>query len=137
MSNQKLVQEIVDEYLQLCEDRELDKASHFLASDAVIIFPGGRRYASLQEMAAASNGRYSWVRKLRNEYAVGQGVSADGKQEQIVTSIGTLYGEKLDGAPFDGIRYVDVFMLREGLIVRQEVWNDLAESGIIQLSEGK
>lgn len=137
MTNQKLAQEIVDEYLQLCEDRELDQASHFLAIDAVIIFPGDRRYASLQEMAAASTGRYSWVRKHRNEYAVGQGVNAEGQQEQIVTSIGTLYGEKLDGAPFDGIRYIDVFMLRDGLIVRQEVWNDLAETGIIQLSEGK
>jgi hypothetical protein len=137
VTNQKLAQEIVDEYLQLCEDRELDQASHFLASDAVIIFPGDRRYASLQEMAAASIGRYSWVRKHRNEYAVGQGVNAEGQQEQIVTSIGTLYGEKLDGAPFDGIRYIDVFMLRDGLIVRQEVWNDLAETGIIQLSEGK
>lgn len=40
---------------------------------------------------------------------------------------GDLYGEKA-GVAFEGVRYVDRITLRDGKIIRQEVWNDLAES---------
>ena len=123
--------QVIDDYLQLCEDRQLDQASSYLADGVEIIFPGNRTYASLQEMAQASKGRYAWVRKNRTDYSVGERTASDGVTEQVVTSIGTLYGEKLDGSPFAGIRYVDVFTLRNRRIVRQEVWNDLAETGIV------
>ena len=123
---------VIDHYLQLCEDRQLDEASTYLADGVEIVFPGNRTYASLQQMAQASKGRYAWVRKHRTDYSVGERTAPDGATEQIVTSIGTLYGEKLDGSPFDGIRYIDVFTIRDGRIVRQEVWNDLAETGIVQ-----
>ena len=126
--------EAIDTYLQLCEDRELDQASDYLADGVELIFPGNRSYASLQEMAQASKGRYAWVKKHRTDYSVGERTAPDGTTEQVVTSIGTLYGEKLDGTPFEGIRYIDVFIVRDGRIVRQEVWNDLAESGVLQTS---
>jgi ketosteroid isomerase-like protein len=106
----------------------------YLADGVEIIFPGNRAYASLQEMAQASKGRYAWVRKNRTDYSVGERTARTESTEQIVTSIGTFYGEKLDGSTFDGIRYIDVFTLRDGRIVRQEVWNDLAETGIVQAS---
>lgn len=125
----------IDTYLQLCEDRKLDEATKYLAEGIELVFPGNRTYASLQEMAQASQGRYAWVRKRRTDYAVGERIAPDGTPEQVVTSIGTLYGEKLDGTPFEGIRYIDVFTLRDGRIVRQEVWNDLAEQGIVQTTE--
>lgn len=128
--------EAIDTYLQLCEDRELDQASDYLADGVELIFPGNRSYASLQEMAQASKGRYAWVKKHRTDYAVGERTAPDGTTEQVVTSIGTLYGEKLDGTPFEGIRYIDVFTVRNGRIVRQEVWNDLAETGVLQTTEG-
>jgi len=126
----------IDTYLQLCEDRQLDEATNYLADSVKLIFPGNRTYASLQEMAQASKGRYAWVKKHRTDYAVGERVAGDGITEQVVTSIGTLYGEKLDGSSFEGVRYIDVFTLRDGRIVRQEVWNDLAETGVLQTSEG-
>lgn len=128
--------EAIDTYLQLCEDRELDQASDYLADGVELIFPGNRSYASLQEMAQASKGRYAWVKKHRTDYSVGERTAPDGTTEQVVTSIGTLYGEKLDGTPFEGIRYIDVFTVRNGRIVRQEVWNDLAETGVLQTTEG-
>ncbi|HEY7823397.1 MAG TPA: hypothetical protein VIG24_11205 [Acidimicrobiia bacterium] len=128
--------EAIDTYLQLCEDRELGQASDYLADGVELIFPGNRSYASLQEMAQASKGRYAWVKKHRTDYSVGERTAPDGTTEQVVTSFGTLYGEKLDGTPFEGIRYIDVFTVRNGRIVRQEVWNDLAEQGIVQTTEG-
>jgi hypothetical protein len=113
----------VDGYLQLCEDRDLDAAARCLASGVRLEFPGGVVYRSLEEMAAASAGRYRWVRKRRERYLVGDG--------STVTSIGTLYGQRLDGTPFEGVRYVDVFVLDDaGRITEQLVWNDLAEVGI-------
>ena len=41
--------------------------------------------------------------------------------------LGTLFGEWLDGTAFEGIRFIDRFQLSEGLIVRQDVWNDMGE----------
>lgn len=112
---------LVDNYLQLCEDRYLDEAGRFLASGVRIVFPGGRVFADLAEMAAAATGQYRWVRKLRDRYFVG-----DLGDQTSVTSLGTLYGEGNDGVAFDSIRYADVFLIRDGLVVEQNVYNDLA-----------
>jgi SnoaL-like domain len=122
---------LVDAYLQLCEDRDLETATTYLSPDVRLQFPGGEEYRSLTEMAASSGGKYRWVRKRRDRSAVG---TQDGRT--TVTSIGTLYGERLDGTPFEGIRYVDVFVLDgDGLIAEQLVWNDLAIAGIVPLPD--
>jgi hypothetical protein len=119
--------QLVDSYLQLCEDRDLDAASRHLAPGLRLQFPGGKEFSSLAEMAAGSAGTYRWVRKRRDRFAVG---TLDNCTS--VTSIGTLYGERLDGTPFEGVRYVDVFVLdTQGLITEQLVWNDLAILGIV------
>ncbi|MFG1717194.1 hypothetical protein ACGFII_01045 [Micromonospora chalcea] len=112
---------LIDSYLQLCEDRRLDEAGAFLAPQARLVFPGGREYSSLREMAAASTGTYRWVRKHRDRYLVG-----DDDGRVTVTSLGRLYGEWLDGTPFEDIRYADVFVLDGAQIVEQHVYNDLA-----------
>ena len=44
----------------------------------------------------------------------------------IVYNFGGLRGEWTDGTPFSGIRYIDRFLIRDGRIVDQKVWNDLA-----------
>ncbi len=114
---------LVDRYLQLCEDREVEAAVAHLAPSVRIQFPAGEVYGSLAELVAAPKS-YTWVRKNRDRFAVGtEGDST------VVTSIGRLYGERLDGTTFEDIRYVDVFVVRNGLIVEQLVWNDLSEYG--------
>ena len=55
-----------------------------------------------------------------------------GEDETIVYSLGTLYGEWPDGTPFEGNRYIDRFVVRDGLIVSQDVWNDSAERLLIK-----
>lgn len=112
---------IIDRYLALCEERNLEDASAHLAPDALLVWPGDTHHDSLQQMVKAASGRYRWVRKHRGEYAVG--TDADGRT--IVTSRGSLYGMNLNGVEFDGIRYVDVFVLEAGRITEQHVWNDL------------
>lgn len=114
---------LVDNYLQLCEDRDVEAAAAYLCPSARIQFPAGESYASLAELVAAPK-PYRWVRKMRDRFFVG----AEG-DATIVTSIGRLFGEWLDGTPFRDIRYIDVFTVRGGFIAEQLVWNDLCESG--------
>ena len=38
-----------------------------------------------------------------------------------------VHGAWLDGTPFEGNRYVDRYVIRGGLIVQMDVWNDSAE----------
>jgi hypothetical protein len=81
----------------------------------------------MDEMVADAKSRYSWVKKHRDRYFVG----VNGNQH-TVTSIGTLYGVNLAGEEFEGIRYVDVFVIEDGLITEQMVWNDFCESGVLK-----
>ena len=44
-----------------------------------------------------------------------------------------LYGEWIDGTPFEGNRYVDRFVVKGGQIVKMDVWNDSAERILVQM----
>jgi ketosteroid isomerase-like protein len=118
---------LVEEYLIRCEARDLAAASRLLAPDPLIVFPGGVHYRTLAEMVADAATRYRTVRKRRRPPVLAR--CDDGAT--VVLSHGTLEGEGLDGAPFAGIRYLDVFIVRDGQICEQHVFNDLAEAGVV------
>ncbi len=62
--------------------------------------------------------------------------AADGPDGAVVVvSTGTLFGVNLHGVPFVGVRYVDRFVLRDGLVQEQHVWNDLTLSGVLLAQE--
>lgn len=120
-------QQLVRRYLQLCEQRLVSAADELLAPDAVLEFPGARRYACVREMTTDAATRYRSVEKTITEWRaapVGEGVD-------LVVCSGTLSGVDLAGVPFSGIRFVDVFEVTASGIRSQRVWNDLAESGIV------
>lgn len=116
------------EYLDLCEQRDLEQASTYLSEDAVLIFPGNHVFYTLSDMVDASRGRYQWLTKTKSGYFSGRRVG-DGRP--FVVSSGTLSGVSADGRPFEHIRYVDMFIFESALIKEQHVFNDLAESGFI------
>jgi hypothetical protein len=118
---------LIDRFLQLNEDRKLDEVQAMLAPGCKIEFPGGQRFANMAEMVENAKSRYTWVKKHRERYFVG--VNGD---QQTVTSVGTLYGVNLAGEEFSGVRYVDVFVIEDGLITEQMVWNDFCESGVLK-----
>jgi hypothetical protein len=130
---------LVERYLLLCEERRLTEAAALLAPGARLVFPGGRVYLSPAEMVAGAADRYRWVRKDRERYLeLGPlGETDEGGGGQAVVSLGTLSGEDLRGRPFAGVRYADVFVLRDGLIREQHVFNDLAEAGITAVATGR
>ncbi len=113
------------EFLRVMEDRDLDRARSMLASDLVMSFPGAS-YRSLDEMVGSARGRYQWVKKR-----VQRTESYGSDEDAVVFVSGTLYGVNLNGVPFEDVRFIDRFEVVGGLIARQEVWNDLAESGVL------
>jgi ketosteroid isomerase-like protein len=121
---------IVDAFLEASMRPDPEAAASFMAPDVRITFTGGRVFGHPREATAFNASRYRWVKKriLRNDVVRGEG-------ETIVYNLGTLYGEWPDGAPFDGNRYIDRFVVRDGLIVSQDVWNDSAER-ILTLQAG-
>lgn len=118
--------EMVRSYLAASGDRRLDEAAGYLAPDVLIIFPQGR-FRNLTEMAAAMAGRYRSIAKTHETWDV-----ASSGQDTVVITTGTLQGVNNHEAPFDGIRFCDRFVIRDGRIVEQHVWNDLAESGVLE-----
>ena len=113
-------------FLKAMEDRRLDVAKRYLGDGFTMVFPGvggGTAMTSLEALVEWSAHRYRLVKKTidhAEEAVLGEAV--------IVYVFGVLHGEWPDGTPFDGIRFIDRFETIDGLILRQQVWNDLAEA---------
>jgi hypothetical protein len=116
--------ELVETYLRILMIPDAAGARRFVAPGAEIIFTGARPMRDPAECAAFNAKRYRWVKKRFEHTHVVAGASA---AEAIVYNTGTLHGEWPDGTAFEGNRYVDRYTIREGLIVRMEVWNDSGE----------
>ena len=88
-----------------------------------VVSTRSRKVVSVSELAAWGAGRYRRVGKRYERFDVA--AADDGA---IVYCLGTLHGERLDGTPFEGIRFIDRFTVRDGKLVDQLVWNDIAET---------
>jgi ketosteroid isomerase-like protein len=113
---------VVEAFLHASMVPDPQTAARYIADDLKITFTGGRKYRHPRETTAFNAKRYKWVKKKmeRTDVVAGEG-------ETIVYNLGTLYGEWPDGTSFDGNRYVDRFVVRDGKIVQMDVWNDSAE----------
>ena len=120
--------EVVNEFLRLIMIPDPAAASRYTVPELRIRFTGGRAMNDPAQCTAFNKARYAWVKKRieRTETVVSTTPpAADG--EMVVYSLGTLYGEWPDGTPFEGNRYVDRYVVRNGLITQMDVWNDSAE----------
>ena len=115
---------LVEEFLRVIMIPDPVGARAFTVPDLRIRFTGGRVMSDPTECSAFNAGRYAWVKKriARNDVVVGAG-----PDEAVVYSVGTLHGAWPDGTPFEGNRYVDRYVVRQGKITEMEVWNDSAE----------
>ena len=113
---------VVEAFLHASMVPDPQTAARYIADDLKITFTGGRKYRHPRETTAFNAKRYKWVKKKmeRTDVVAGEG-------ETIVYNLGTLYGEWPNGTSFDGNRYVDRFVVRDGKIVQMDVWNDSAE----------
>jgi phenylpyruvate tautomerase PptA (4-oxalocrotonate tautomerase family) len=115
--------EVVRGFLSAMEARDLDAAQAMLGDGFEMRFPGAPVMTRLAELVDWARPRYRFVRKSYDRFDTAP--TAQGAA--VVYCFGTLAGEWPDGTAFDGIRFIDRFELEGGRIVRQDVWNDIAE----------
>ncbi len=115
-------EEVAQAFLKALEARDLDAARAMTAPGFFMIFPGGARFTDFAELLAWAAPRY---RRVAKRFDIID--SAETSAGTRVTIEGTLHGEWPDGTPFDGIRFIDRFLIKDGLIAEQHVWNDLGE----------
>lgn len=114
--------EIVRAFLEASMVPDPEKAATYMADDVDITFTGGRKFTHPSGPTSVNARRYAWVKKRMERFDVARG---DG--ETVVYSVGTLYGAWPDGEAFEGNRYVDRYVVRDGRITTMDVWNDSAE----------
>jgi hypothetical protein len=112
-------EETIKTYLAAMERRDLAAAKGFLAPGFFMVFPGGARFDSLEKLVESAKGRYRSAKKTYERFDAFDGG---------VYCFGTLHGELLVGTPYSGVRFIDRFTVRDGKLVDQMVWNDLAEA---------
>ncbi|TAG25703.1 MAG: nuclear transport factor 2 family protein [Burkholderiales bacterium] len=119
---------IVNEFLRLSMIPDPESAARYTSADLKLTFTGKRAMRQPADATRFNASRYKLVRKNieRTDVVIPSPEEAT-RGETIVYSIGTLYGEWLDGTPFEGNRYVDRFVVKDGLITKMDVWNDSAE----------
>src|SRR4030095_2605663 len=105
---------IVEEYLRLHMIPDPDAARQFCAPGLEIHFTGNRLMRDPAEAQGLKPARYKWGKKKFGPTHV---VAGGTLEETTVYQTGTLYGEWLDGTPFEGNRYVDRYFVRRGKIV--------------------
>ena len=111
------------QFLSSMHNRNLEEAQKWLSEDAKMIFPGNKRFTALTEIVEWAETRYQSVSKKFEKIEtcfVGQ--------DATVYCHGTLQGIWLDGKSFNGIRFIDRFLISGGKIIHQQVWNDLTEA---------
>ena len=111
------------DFLDAVGARDLKRASAMTGAEFRMVFPGGQVFTEFDALLAWAAGRYRSIAKTIDR------VEEAPLGERVAVYIsGTLSGERPDGAEFKDIRFMDRFEVKSGLILRQEVWNDLAEN---------
>lgn len=96
-------------------------AQSFLSSDFCVCLPGSMFMHSLQEFS-----RWTQQRFINIQKHCAQLEESWHGDNTVVFCHGILQGSWLTGEAFEGIRFIDRFEVKDGLITRQDVWTDLA-----------
>jgi hypothetical protein len=112
--------QLVWDFLALFAERRYAEANAYLAPGCRMLFPGGLAFTDCTDIPKRATASYRWVKKVFerfDEYQTPEGT--------VVYNYGGLRGEWPDGEAFEGVRYIDRFLIRDGKIADQKVWNDL------------
>jgi hypothetical protein len=109
------------DFLRTTEARDEEAARRRVGPGFAPRFPRGRHYDGLQSWLAASRQAYKFMGKKFSRIDV----AFTAPSTAVVYCYGTLHGEYLDGRVVDGVRFIDRFEIKNGLICEQDVWNDL------------
>jgi len=113
---------VVRDYLAAMEARNMNLAQTYLADSFSMTFPGKQQFNTLDQLIEWAKTRYKSVSKKFDN------IDVTGSDEgAVVYCSGELCGQWLDGSEVSSIRFIDRFVLVDGKIVKQEVWNDIGE----------
>ncbi len=123
----KSATQLVRQYLDAMQARDLPRARTLLGPGFRMTFPGAVQLDSLEALIEWSKPRYQFVSKSYEGFD--EICTPDGSptSERIVYCFGTLSGRWNNGQDFSGIRFIDRFVVLDGLLADQRVWNDMAE----------
>jgi hypothetical protein len=116
-------EQLVRDYLGAMERRDLAAAKAMLAPGFSMVFPGGTRLETLEELVEWARPRYRRAGKTYERFDVAPASAGT----SVVYCYGTLHGELLSGDAFAGVRFIDRFTVSGGKLADQMVWNDMAE----------
>lgn len=121
---------VVEEFFDRMSDERRETVGELFAEDAVITLPGATFEGpdAPAEFLSFLAPRYERAAKEFDRWI---------ETGPHVVSIGTLYGVDNGGEAFEDVRYVDVYEVRDGLIRRLDVWNDLAVDGVVPVDGGR
>jgi len=114
--------DLVSRYLRTMEARDLHAARTFLAPGFTMMFPGGARMNTLEELVDWSGTRYRKLTKTFEDFD-----EFERGEDTIVYCFGVLNGVALDGHPIKNVRFIDRFVIKGDKLIDQKVWNDLSD----------
>lgn len=115
--------DVVREFLDALGRRDLAAASAYVAPGFVMTVPGNHQFRRLDDFVAFSATRSGTARRSIDSLEASEAPTG-----LAVFATGTLAGSWPDGRSFQGVRFCDRLVLRNGLIVEMQVWSDLAEA---------
>jgi len=122
---------VAEEFFErMAYDDRRETIGELFADDVMVTVPGDQFQgldAPAEMLDFFGPPRYEWADKEFDRWIE----STEGNGGQVV-SIGHLYGVDSDGEEFAAVRYVDVYEIRDGLIHRLDIWNDLAVEGVVE-----
>lgn len=114
--------DVAREFMDAMERGDLAAAGALLGTGFLLRAPGGLQCRELTEFTSFGRRRYLELRKIDRQFDATE--SAHGI---VVYAHGTMNGRWLDGSGFQGLRYVDRFLIRDNRILELSVLNEIAE----------
>ncbi len=111
----------IQRFLKAMENNDVESAQIYLSQQFCATYPGGKKFTTLPRLVAWLQKRYQSIGKRIERFDQSQNGT-----ESIVYCYGTLSGAWVDGTSFSDVRFVDRFVVIDGLIQSQSEWNDIA-----------
>lgn len=114
--------DVAREFMDALERADATAAGALLAPGFVLRAPGGVSFRDLAEFAQFGRSRYLELRKTDRQFDACEAAAGI-----VVYAHGVMAGRWLDGSAFQGLRYVDRFLVRDRRIAELQVLNELGE----------
>ena len=124
MSDANTAIRIASQFLKAQAALDFESAKALACEEYVVVGPGGRE-TGLEAVFERLRTTYRSLGKI----PIAQDVSEIGGAWAIYTR-GTMVGERANGMTFEGIRFLDLIVVRNDRVERQEIWNDFGQPGV-------